>query len=391
MKVLMINVVCGIRSTGRICTDLATALEARGHEVKIAYGRENVPEQFRKYAVKIGTDMDVRIHGIRSRLFDDAGFGSKRITERFINWVQEYDPDVIHLHNIHGYYINIAVLFEYLKICGKRIIWTMHDGWAFTGHCACFDHIGCEKWKKGCKNCTNKKGYPTSYFMNQAEKHFETKKQLFSTIPNFTIVTPSQWLAGKVGQSFLAGYPVKVIHNGIDISVFKPTGSDLREKYHIVDKTVLLGVASTWGVGKGLDTFEDISYRLPSKYQIVLIGLNKKQIKKLSPNIIGISQTNNVEELAEWYTAADIFVNPTLDDNYPTVNLEAISCGTPVITYNTGGSPESAIYYGTVVEKGNREELIWAIQHIEFTKVENIDFDYSRCVQEYVSLYNSFE
>lgn len=157
MKVLMINVVCGIRSTGRICTDLAAALEKQGHEVKIAYGRENVPEQFQKYAVRIGSDLDVKLHGIKARLFDRAGFGSKKATKKFIGWVKEYDPDVIHLHNIHGYYINIEVLFDYLRTCGKKIIWTLHDCWSFTGHCVYFDYVDCDKWKTGCFDCPQKK------------------------------------------------------------------------------------------------------------------------------------------------------------------------------------------------------------------------------------------
>mgnify|MGYP000231854880 FL=1 len=158
MKVLMINVVCGIRSTGRICTDLAIALEKQGHEVRIAYGRETVPEQFQKYAVRIGTDLDVKLHGIKARLFDRAGFGSRKATEKFIEWVKKYDPDIIHLHNIHGYYIDVERLFKYLRTCGKKIIWTLHDCWSFTGHCVYFDYIVCDKWKNGCFYCPQKKG-----------------------------------------------------------------------------------------------------------------------------------------------------------------------------------------------------------------------------------------
>ena len=153
MKVLMINSVCGIRSTGRICTDIAEELEKQGHDVKIAYGRETVPEKYQKYAVRIGTDLDVKLHGIKTRLFDRHGFGSKRATKKFIKWVEEYDPDVIHLHNLHGYYINIKILFDYLKKANKKVVWTLHDCWAFTGHCTHFDFVGCNKWK--CKCCTD--------------------------------------------------------------------------------------------------------------------------------------------------------------------------------------------------------------------------------------------
>ena len=205
MKVLMINVVCGIRSTGRICTDLATALEAQGHEVKIAYGRENVPEQFQKYAVRIGTDLDVKLHGLRARLLDGAGFGSKRATKKFIEWVKEYDPDVIHLHNIHGYYINVEVLFKYLKSCSKKIIWTLHDCWAFTGHSAYCDAVQCDRWKTGCYECPQISEYPRSV-VDRSKLNWKKKREMFTGIPNMILVTPSQWLAGLVKESFLNKY-----------------------------------------------------------------------------------------------------------------------------------------------------------------------------------------
>lgn len=209
MKVLMINVVCGIRSTGRICTDLAAALEEQGHEVKIAYGRENVPEQFQKYAVRIGNDFDVKRHGLKARLLDGAGFGSKRVTEKFIKWVKEYDPDIIHLHNIHGYYINIEVLFRYLQTCGKKIIWTLHDCWSFTGHCVYFDYVNCNKWEKECNHCPQKKEYPARVGPDFSKRNFNIKKDLFSEIPNLILVTPSQWLANLLSYSYMKKYTVK--------------------------------------------------------------------------------------------------------------------------------------------------------------------------------------
>ena len=231
MKVLMINVVCGIRSTGRICTDLATALETQGHEVKIAYGRENVPEQFRKYAVRIGSDLDVKLHGVKARLLDGAGFGSKKVTKQFIEWIKEYDPDVIHLHNIHGYYINVEVLFKYLKTCGKKIIWTLHDCWSFTGHCVYFDYVGCDKWKTGCSDCPQKKEYPARVGPDMSKSNYSVKKNLFTGILNMTLVTPSQWLANLIHDSYMKEYPVKVIYNGVDTEIFKPSVSSVKEKY----------------------------------------------------------------------------------------------------------------------------------------------------------------
>lgn len=357
MKVLQINVVCGIRSTGRICTDIAEMLTKDGHECKIAYGRETVPEKYQPYAVRIGTDWDTKLHGLKARLFDGAGFGSKGTTRRFIDWVKVYDPDVIHLHNIHGYYINIEILFEYLKTCGKPVIWTLHDCWAFTGHCTYFDYVGCDKWKTECGHCPQKGEYPKSVVLDRSNRNYQKKRELFTEMPNMTLVTPSRWLAGLVRQSFLNQYPVEVIPNGIDTSIFKPTESNLRQQYELENKKIILGVASIWDKRKGLNDFIELSKMLDHTYQIIIVGLTKKQIQRMPANILCIERTNSPAELAAWYTAADVFVNPTYEDNYPTTNLEAQSCGTPVITYNTGGSPESVNQQGRIVETGNIQQL----------------------------------
>ena len=179
MKILMINSVCGVGSTGRICTDLALELENQGHKVKIAYGRGSSPKQFDRFAVKIGSDADVKLHGLKARLFDASGFGSKRATERFISWVKEYDPDVIHLHNIHGYYINVKTLFDYLKTAEKRVLWTLHDCWAFTGHSAYCDSVSCEKWKNSCGNCPLKSAYPKSV-TDFSKRNRKLKEEIFT-------------------------------------------------------------------------------------------------------------------------------------------------------------------------------------------------------------------
>ena len=339
----MINSVCGIRSTGRICTDLADALTEQGHEVKIAYGRETVPEKYQKYAVRIGNDTDTKLHGLRSRIFDDTGYGSKKATERFIEWVKSYDPDVVHLHNIHGYYINIELLFRYLAKAKKHVIWTLHDCWPFTGHCVYFDYAKCDRWKTGCYKCPQKKEYPASMVADRSKKNWEKKKALFTSVKDMVFVTPSQWLADLLKQSYLGSYPVKVINNDIDLTVFRPTEGDFREKNGLTGKKVLLGVASVWDRRKGLKDYIKLSENLDDNYRIVLVGLSEEQIKSLPKNIIGISRTNNTKELAEIYTAADLLVNLTYEDNYPTVNLEAQACGTPVISYRTGGSTESAV------------------------------------------------
>ena len=394
MKILMINVVCGIRSTGRICTDLAAELEKQGHEVKIAYGRGKVPEQFHKYAVRVGTDLDVYMHALKSRLFDSVGFESKRVTKKFVSWIREYDPDVIHLHNLHGYYINVEILFQYLKECGKKIIWTLHDCWAFTGHCTHFDYIGCDKWKKNCTHCPQKKEYPASCLKDNSYYNFRRKKDVFQNIPNMILVTPSNWLKTLISQSFLRKYPVNVIHNGIDTSIFKPVDYSikerLRQEFGILNKTIILGVASVWNRRKGLDVFVALSKLLPGNYQIVLIGVDKKQAKKLPDNIITIARTNNTEELAAWYSTADIFVNPTLEDTYPTVNLEAIACGTPVITFDTEGVRRVHCYTARLWREGILGNFLKEIKYkknMENKKIKEIlEKD---MLFEYIDLYNA--
>lgn len=423
MKVLMINSVCGIGSTGRICTDLAQEFERDGHEVKIAYGRdENVPEKFRKYAVQIGTAMDVKLHGALTRIFDAHGFGSKKATKKFLKWAEEYKPDLLWLHNIHGYYINIEMLFAWIKKHPEmEVKWTLHDCWAFTGHCSHFTVAGCDKWKTQCGHCIQKQEYPASKVIDNSKNNYVRKKSAFTGVKKMTIITPSKWLADLVKQSFLSEYPVEVHYNKIDTSIFKPTPSDFRERYGLEGKKIILGVASVWTERKGLGDFIELAKMLDDRYAIVLVGLSKeqiaevpekfndiKQIENTNENVtiycfgekndnlkaslnkkeasqdnkyilqnengvvisagiehlyraivgceadtemrnnvlvvdrlICIQRTNNAAELAEIYTASDYFVNPTYEDNYPTVNLEAVACGTYVITYDTGGCRET--------------------------------------------------
>lgn len=352
MKVFQINSVCGIRSTGRICTDLAEVLISQGHECRIAYGREFVPEKYKDISYRIGRNFGVKINALKARIFDNEGFNAKRATKKLIKEIEKYNPDVIHLHNLHGYYLNIEILFDYLKKADKPVVWTLHDCWAFTGHCTYFDFAGCKKWQSACHNCSQKKDYPSSKCKDRSKKNYFQKKAAFTGVRNLTIVTPSKWLKEKVEQSFLKEYKVEVIHNGIDLDVFKPTPSDFRIRYGIEDKKIILGVASVWNRRKGLQDFIELSKILDDEYKIVLVGLTEEQKRSLPENIIGITRTNNVKELAEIYTAADVFFNPTYEDNYPTVNLEAQACGTPVVTYNTGGSVES-VPKENVIEKGD--------------------------------------
>lgn len=356
MKYLFINSVAGFGSTGRIVAEKCRELMAQGHQCVISYGRDkancdDIP------LICIGSAMDYRLHGLKTRFFDQHGFGSKAATRRFLEQVKEYDPDVIWLHNIHGYYIHIGLLFEYLKTCGKKIIWTLHDCWTMTGHCSHFDYIGCDKWKTGCYDCPQKAEYPASMLLDNSRSNYEKKRNLFTGIPNLTIITPSQWLANLVKESYLKEYPVEVVYNTINTDIFKPTPSDFREKHGLLDKKIILGVASVWTERKGLSDFVKLAGMLDERYQIVLVGLTPDQAKQMPENVIAIPRTNSPQELAAIYTTADVLVNPTYEDNYPTVNLEAQACGTRVVTYDTGGCRETLGSNGQWVTKGNLKEL----------------------------------
>lgn len=360
MKVLMINSVCGIRSTGRICTDLADTLTSEGHEVKIAYGRETVPEQYQHYAVRIGNTIDLQSHALKTRLWDNHGFASKKATLDFLEWADTYDPDLLWLHNLHGYYLNVEILFNWIKQRPQmQVKWTLHDCWAFTGHCTYFTMVHCDRWKEHCRTCPQKKDYPSSYGKDNSYLNFERKRSAFTGVKQMTLITPSQWLADLVKQSFLGEYPVEVRYNTVNTDIFKPTYGDFKEQYGLQNKRMILGVASVWSARKGLQDFIKLAEMLDERYAIVLVGLDEKQKAHIPANILAVPNVTRVEELAEIYTAADVLFNPTYEDNYPTVNLEAEACGTPVITYRTGGAPETIHRKdSTVIDVGHYEQVL---------------------------------
>ena len=363
MKYLFINSVAGFGSTGRIAAEKCRELMAEGHECVLAFGREKANCE-NIHTVQIGSPLDFKLHGIRCRLLDDHGFGSYTATKRFLTWVREYDPDVIWLHNIHGYYIHIGLLFDYLRTCGKKIIWTLHDCWAFTGHCAYFDFACCDKWKTGCHHCPQKKAYPASMVLDGSRSNYAKKKALFTGIPNLHLTVPSYWLEKRVKESFLKDYPVEVLYNTINREVFKPAPGNFRNKHNLDGKKILLGVASVWDARKGLSDFVELAGMLDDNYQIVLIGLTQEQISALPENILGLPRTNSMEELVAAYSEADIFLNPSVEETFGMTAMEARCCGTEAIVYRDTACEEIVNQFGGIAVPKGAKHLYAAVKKL---------------------------
>lgn len=383
MKVIQINVTCNWGSTGRIAEEIGQLVISNKGESYIAFGREYNKSKLQ--LLTIGNKIDIYWHVIHSRLFDRHGLASKKATINLINNIKSIKPDIIHLHNIHGYYLNYPILFDYLSKANTPIVWTLHDCWPFTGHCAYFDFINCNKWKKQCHECKGLNTYPKA-FIDSSQKNFSLKKQYLTQVPNMVLVPVSNWLDRLVSESFLSHYKTHVIHNGINIDLFKPTIDEtILKKYNINNKFVILGLTNIWAERKGLNDIIRLNEIIDhSVFQIVLVGLTTKQIKQIPQSIIGIPRTDSIQDLVKLYSHAGVFINPTWEDNFPTTNLEALACDTPVITYNTGGSPEAIDEKtGYVVPKGDIDNLYEAIKN-----VYNGYIDKKECRNRAVRLYN---
>lgn len=385
MKVVQINTVFATGSTGRIVLGLHNSIIESGNHSAVAYGRITGEHRTGEDLYLVGNKADFVGHVLVNFFAGKSGFASTGNTRKLISWLDNIKPDIIHLHNLHGFYVNVELLFDYIKAHNIPVIWTLHDCWPLTGQCAHFDYAGCDKWMTGCHDCPiYRSNYPYSLFKDNSRDNYAHKMVSFCGVHNLTIVTPSNWLAGIVKQSFLKKYPVKVIPNGIDTSVFCPEATTSKSsnelnKSHVEGKRILLGVTNIWSKPKGLEYLLRLAEDLKDdpSYQIVLIGLNKLQIsqikKKHLSNVLPLMRTSSQKELVSWYQKAYALVNPTLEDTFPTTNLEALACGTPVITFNTGGSPESITSdCGIVVEKGNYEALKEAV-------LSNREFDSAKC------------
>ena len=370
-KILQINPVIRINtSTGRIMQEIGQLAMNNGWESYIAYsyGRDGIKPCDSKL-VPVGNKADVAWHGLVTRLTDRHGLASEGATRAFIREIERIQPDIIHIHNIHGYFLNYRVLFDYLSQCNTPVVWTVHDCWLYTGHCYYYSYIGCNKWKTECVQCPQRKMFPSSWWADRSKQNFRDKKAAFTSLPKerFTIVPVSDWIKGEMQHSFLKDYDFRVIHNGIDTNVFTIYGpAEVKKKYQLEGKRIILGVASIWCEEKGWNDFMRLAERLNENERLVLVGVDEKHQAMLPKNVTGIRRTENIRQLAELYSAAEAFVNPTWQDNYPTVNLEAIACGTPVVTYRTGGSIEAVTEQtGLVVEQGDVDGLLQAIRTIE--------------------------
>ena len=361
---LQINSAVNFSSTGKIVEQLSSVARKDGWRTYIAHGARYV-KATELEDLHTESILEETLHGIMSKLFDAHGLGSVLSTRRLVSEIKKINPDVIHLHNIHGYFINYPILFKYLGEVDIPIVWTFHDCWPVTGHCAYFDLANCEKWKTGCYHCGLRRQYPAS-IIDRCERNYQRKRKYFNLPKNMTIVPVSQWEECIVKESFLKKYNTQVVYSGIDINEFKPTESTLRKDMSLEDKFVILGVASGWGNEGRLKGFLELRKRLSEKYAIILVGLNREQIETMPYGILGIERTNNIKELAALYTMADVFINPTMQDSFGLTSVEALACGTPGITYRSGGSPETqSELTGIVVERGNIDQLVDAVLKIE--------------------------
>lgn len=399
-KLFQINVVANSGSTGKIAEQVGLLARNNGWDCYMAYGRWAYNSSLKLY--KIGSKKDIYLHGLKSILFDKHAFGSKKATRLLINEIQQIKPDIIHIHNIHGYYLNLPLLCDFLSEYGKPIVMTLHDCWTVTGHCVHFQDINCDKWQNGCHHCSNLKGYPKSLFIDNSQNNWNIKKKCFLKIlPLLTIVPVCNWLGDIVSQSYLKEASRMVIVNGIDLNVFQPVqdASFIRAKYLLDNKFVILAVSNGWNSTKGYEDILWLRDKLSDEYVFIMVGVNPKQKNNLPKGIVGICRTENVSQLVELYSTADVFLNPTYQDTLPTVSIETLACGTPIIGYDTGGSSDIIDEnVGILIERGNKEQLLHAIQQMKTigkqyyqTKCREkalFKFDNQKCYQNYLDLYN---
>lgn len=400
MRLLQINSTANWGSTGKIAEQIGLVAMQQGWESYIAYGRSVNPGQSK--LIKIGSKFSTYWHVLESRLFDNHGLASRYATRKFIKQIKEIKPDIIHLHNIHGYYLNYKILFNYLNKTDIPIVWTLHDCWSFTGHCSHFIYRNCTKWTTCCDQCDYKKSYPSSQLFNSAKSNFILKRELFCGLGDrLTLVPVSKWLAVQTQQSFFGRNRINYIYNGINTDVFTPKEtSAIRKKYSLNGKFVIVGVATKMGDGKGYGDYIKLREQLPDDYVIFLVGLSDKQISSLPNGMIGIQRTSNQQELADIYSMADVVLSLSRAETFGLTIAEGMACGTPAIVYNVTAVPELITpQTGLIVDNvGDIDGLVAAINEVrkkgkEFysaacRKHAEENFDKDKCFAKYIDLYN---
>ena len=398
-KLLQLNpVVRQNTSTGRIMREIGELAIANGWESYIAYsgGRDGVPAHSSQL-LPVGNKWDVVRHAVATRLFDAHGLASKRATRQLIEQIRRIGPDIVHIHNVHGYWLNYPLLCGYLRESGIPVVWTVHDCWLYTGHCYYYTYARCEKWRTGCGRCPQKHAFPASWLFDRSAANWRDKRAAFASLPGLTIVPVSDWIRQEMASSFLAEQQFRVIHNGIDLSVFSPEAAGTDRNTN----TVYLGIASIWYEEKGFSDLLRLAEQLREDEQLVLVGrMTEAQKRRVPTRVRLVERTENVQALAALYAQASVLLNPTWQDNYPTVNLEAIACGTPVVTYRTGGSVEAVTEAtGRVVAQGDVSAMLAAARALAAADRAEMSarcrayalahFDKESCYRNYITLYEN--
>ncbi|NDW11792.1 glycosyltransferase [Bacteroides sp. 214] len=393
---LQINTVVNSGSTGHIAEEIGELAINKGWGSYIAYGRN--PRQSKSQLIRIGSDLDVNLHAIETRLLDNHGLASCNATRIFIKEIDKIKPDIVHLHNIHGYYLNYKILFEYLSEREIPVVWTLHDCWAYTGHCAHYTYAKCDRWQDVCHHCPQKQVYPASMWADRSTKNFLNKRNSFTSVRNVTLVPVSKWLTHEVEKSFLKDYPIRTIYNGIDTTLFVPS-PNVKRKYNLENKFLILGVSSVWDNRKGLEDFKTLAAQLKADERIMLVGLTKKQIKELPFNIIGIERTENLNQLVELYSSADLYISFSMEETFGMTIAESMACGTPALVYNSTACPEVVSEEtGFVVEPHDMNAVREAINVLKNSTQDYkqqcrdrvlAHFDKGKQWENYIHLYNT--
>ena len=399
MRVAQINVTSEL-STGKIALAICETLQQSGHAALLCYSRGGIPQGVPGY--RIGSRADTLVHAGLARFLDCAGFLSRGATKKLVRQLKLYKPDLVHLHNLHGYYLNLPILMEYLQNAGVPVVWTLHDCWPFTGHCAHYSMARCERFISGCHHCPNQKQYPASVLLDRSRQNWRKKREILTALPDLTLCAPSRWLAGEAQKSFLGGYPVRVLPSGIDLSVFRPAGEEavqtVIDRYRLArfgSKPILLSAASAWRAAKGINDLIDLQALLQDEAVIVIAGLTAKQMEILPPEIIGLPLIHGADTLRALYTAADLYLSLSYEESQGLTLVEALACGTQVLCYNQTALPEIVTpETGVVAPAGNVRavaaacrELLLAPKAPEACQARAFAFDRDRQFAEYVRLY----